>query len=200
VAGLDAATGKVYWREPMTPTRMPIGIATPIVHANHVFVTSFYDGSMMLKLDPATMKAEQVWRKIGRDERNTIGLHSIISTPIWLENHIYGVDSYGEFRCLEAATGNRIWEDTTATPRARWSTIHFVENGEHVWMLNERGELIIGKLSPSGYVEISRSKLLDPTLEQLRQRNGVCWSHPAFANGYVFARNDNELVCAKVTE
>jgi len=26
----------------------------------------------------------------------------------------------------------------------------------------------------------------------------VCWSHPAFANKHVFARNDEELVCASL--
>ena len=63
-------------------------------------------------------------------------------------------------------------------------------------MLNERGELIIARLSPKGYEEISRAKLLDPTLQGLNERGGVCWSHPAFAYRHVFARNDKQLVCA----
>ena len=28
---------------------------------------------------------------------------------------------------------------------------------------------------------------------------GVCWSHPAYANKHVFARNDKELVCASLS-
>ena len=48
-------------------------------------------------------------------------------------------------------------------------------------MFNERGELLFGKLSPQGFEEISRAKLIDPTTDQLDQRGGVCWSHPAFA-------------------
>jgi hypothetical protein len=43
---------------------------------------------------------------------------------------------------------------------------------------------------------LSRAKLLEPTEDQLRQRGGVCWSHPAFAERAVFARNDRELVRA----
>ena len=44
---------------------------------------------------------------------------------------------------------------------------------------------------------MSRAKLLEPTgTEQLRQRNGVCWSHPAYADQHIYARNDRELVCA----
>ena len=65
-------------------------------------------------------------------------------------------------------------------------------------MFNERGELMIARLTPEGFEERSRTKLLDPTMEQLRQRQGVCWSHPAFAQGYVLARNDKELVCVSL--
>ena len=115
-----------------------------------------------------------------------------------LGKHVYGVDSYGELRCLDLKTGDRVWEDQTATPRARWSTIHFVKNGENIWMFNERGELVIGRLSPKGLTEISRAKLIYPTEDQLRQRGGVCWSHPAYANKHVFARSDKYLVCASL--
>ena len=65
-------------------------------------------------------------------------------------------------------------------------------------MYNERGELIISELSPQGFQEISRAKLLDPTTVQLDRRGGVCWSHPAYAEKHVFARNDRELVCASL--
>ena len=198
VAGIDAVDGTVHWRLLMTPINMPIGIATPIVSGDRVFVTSFYDGAMMVKLDQEKLEADEVWRARGRSERDTDALHSIISTPVWIGDHIYGVDSYGEFRCLEADSGERVWEDLTATPKSRWSTIHFVQNGERTWMFNERGELIIASLTPEGFEEISRAKLLDPTLEQLNRRGGVCWSHPAFADGHVFARNDERLVCASL--
>jgi outer membrane protein assembly factor BamB len=198
VAGLDPLTGRVHWRHPFPPTRMVIAISTPVVDDNRLFVTSFYDGSLLLQLDAEQLAVRQLWRRQGRDERNTDALHSIISTPLIQGDHIYGVDSYGELRCLEAATGDRLWVDRTATPPARWSTIHMVRNGEHVWMFNERGELIIARLSPEGFEELSRAKLISPTTVQLRQRGGVCWAHPAFANRHVFARNDVELVCASL--
>ena len=128
--------------------------------------------------------------------RDTDALHCCISTPMILGDHIYGVDSHGELRCLDLKTGDRIWEDLTATPKARWSNIHMVRNGDKVWMFNERGELVIGRLAPDGFHEISRAKLIDPTQAQLDQRGGVTWSHPAFANKYIYARNDKELLCA----
>jgi outer membrane protein assembly factor BamB len=200
VAGISPAGGKVLWRVEWKPRNMPIGIATPIVENDRVFFTSFYDGSLLLELKQDQPAVEKIWQRIGASERETDALHSIISTPLFKDGHIYGVDSYGELRCLRASDGERLWEDLTATPKARWSTIHFVQNGERTRMFNERGELLIGKLSPQGFEEISRSKLLEPTLDQLRQRGGVCWSHPAFANKHIFARNDKELVCASLAK
>ncbi len=202
VAGLELKTGEVLWRHPFAPSRMPIGVATPVYNNGNLFMTSFYDGSLMLRLNSNEASVEKVWEARGEDERHTEAIHSIISTPIYLGDHVYGVDSYGELRCLEAKTGRRVWEDQTATPKARWSTIHFVlhEPTGNVWMLNERGELLITRLSPKGIEEIGRQPLLEPTTEQLRQRGGVCWSHPAFADRCVFARNDKELVCAELKD
>ncbi len=195
VAGLHPETGAVFWRHPFPPSQMPIGVATPVVNGSRLFFTSFYDGSLMLEMSGDSMEIREVWSAIGPNERKTRALHSIISTPLWIGDHIYGVDSYGELRCLKAADGSRVWEDETAVPRSRWSTIHFVQNGERTWMFNERGELILGELSPQGFKEISRAKIIEPTTEQLRQRNGVCWSHPAFANRCIFVRNDREIRC-----
>ena len=87
----------------------------------------------------------------------------MISTPTMEGDYVYGVDSYGELRCLDARSGNRIWEDLTAVPKARWAAIHMVRNGGRWWMFNERGELVIGTLSPQGFHEISRAKLIAPT-------------------------------------
>jgi outer membrane protein assembly factor BamB len=200
VAGLDPATGKVYWKHPFPPRRMVINVPTPVLSGERLFATAFYDGSLMLKLHQDRLSVEQIWRRRGASERETDALHAMISTPYFEGDYVYGVDSYGELRCLDARTGDRIWEDLTAVPKARWGTIHMVRNGDRMWMFNERGELIIARLSPQGFHEISRSKLIEPTTDQLEQRGGVCWSHPAYAYKHVFARNDRELVCASLEQ
>jgi len=198
VAGLDPATGKIHWRHPFKPSRMVLAISTPVAEKNRLFVTGFYDGSLMLQLNPDKLEVSELWRRKGRDERSTDALHSIIATPYLEGDYVYGVDSYGELRCLDAKSGDRIWEDKTATSPARWSNIHMVRNGQQMWMFNERGELLIARLSPKGFEEISRAQLIEPTRGQLNQRGGVCWAHPAFANRCVFVRNDKELICASL--
>lgn len=199
LAGLDAETGKVYWKFPFQ-LKYQMGISTPVLYRNHIFVSSFASGALLIKIDPGSLSAEKVWQRAGKNERTTDALHCCINTPLILDNYIYGVDSYGELRCLEFETGDRIWEDLTAVKKDRWANIHFIQNGEHTWMFNEHGQLIISKLSKEGFQEISRTKLIEPTTEQLnRKGTGVTWTHPAFANKHVFVRNDNELICADLS-
>lgn len=200
VAALNPETGEVQWLYPFPPTRMEIGIATPVFYQNELFITDFFEGSLMLKLAPDKLAVELGWHRKGKDETNTDALHSTMATPVRKGDYIYGVDSYGELRCLDARNGDRIWEDLSAVPKARWSNIHFVKNNDQVWMFNERGELLITELSPKGLNIISRAKLIEPTRDQLNRRGGVTWSHPAFAYKHVFARNDKELVCASLTK
>lgn len=152
----------------------------------------------MLRLPSDELAVEKVWQRGGQNETRTVALHSIISTPMFQGDYIYGVDSYGELRCLEAATGDRVWEDLTVLARSRFGTIHFVKQADKVWMFTERGDLIISRLSPKGLQEISRTHLVDPTREQFRKRDGVCWAHPAFSNRHVYIRNDRELICASL--
>jgi len=198
VVGLNPATGEVYWQYPSPPAKMVINVPTPVVSGDWLFLTGFYDGSLMLKLRQDKPAVEKAWKRQGASEVHTDALHAMISTPYLQGDYVYGVDSYGELRCLDARTGDRIWENLTAVPKARWATIHMVRNGERMWMFNERGELVIGTLSPQGFHEISRAKLIEPTTVQLDQRGGVCWSHPAYAYQHIFARNDRELVCASL--
>ena len=199
VAGLDPATGEVLWREPFKPSRMVLNVATPVVHDDRLFLTSFYDGSLMLRLDPTKLAVKELWRQVGPDEQKTKSLQSIIGTPYFDGPNVYGVDSYGQMRCLDAKNGDRVWESQVAVPKARWATVHFVRNGERMFLFNELGELIIARLSPNGYHEISRAQLIRPTNDQIRQRGGgICWAHPAFADKQVFARNDREVVCASL--
>jgi outer membrane protein assembly factor BamB len=197
LSGLNPETGEVYWRFPWK-TGSGMSIATPVLYNDYIFVSAFYSGSLLVKLGNDYTSAEKVWQREGESERKTDALHCVMNTPVIIDDFIYGVDSYGELRCLELATGDRVWEDLTAVNKNRWANIHFIQNGNKTWMFNEHGELIISELSPKGFKEISRTKIIEPTKEQLPR--GVTWSHPAFANKHVYIRNDIELVCIDLTD
>lgn len=198
IVGLDAASGEVFWSKP-AKAKLGQAVATPVVQDDLLFISGFFDGSLLLKLDKDKPAVTEVWRRGGESESDTDALHCCISTPILDGGHIYGVCSHGQLRCLETGTGNRVWESLEAGPKERWATIHFVRQEDKVWMFNERGELIISRLSPEGYHQISRAKLIKPTEGQLDRKGGVCWSHPAFAYRHVYIRNDEELICADLS-
>ena len=65
---------------------------------------------MMLRLDTDRPAATPLWKVAGTSEMaaDTRALHSLITTPIVDGDYIYGVDSYGELRGLDARTGERL--------------------------------------------------------------------------------------------
>ncbi len=199
IVGMNPTTGETYWTYLTKPKMMIHNICTPVFDQNRIFLSSFFSGSLMLRLRTDKLKAEKIWNKMGRNEKRTESLHSMITTPIVDGNYIYGLDSYGQFRCLNASTGERIWEDDRIVPSGRWATIHMVRHEDRTWIYNENGELIICTLSPEGYQEISRSQLIEPSTQQAQRDKPINWSHPAFAYKHVFARSDKELICVDLS-
>lgn len=198
LTGLDAGDGSLLWEYPWPPERWVIGIATPVVWKDRLLISSFYEGALLARLDAQRPAIHKLWHRRGQNELNTDALQCLLSTPILDDEAIYGFDAYGQFRCLDAATGDRLWENTTVCEPVRWGMAHMVRQGDRTWLFNDRGELIIARLARTGYEEISRAKLIAPTRKQLARRDGVTWSHPAFAGRCVFARNDEEIVCANL--
>jgi hypothetical protein len=140
-----------------------------------------------------------MWHRQGINERNTDALHCMISPPYFDGGHVYGIDSYGQLRCLDAATGERVWENLEAIPQGRWGTGFMVPQGDRTWIVTERGDLVIARLTPQGYSEIDRAKLIEPTTPLKQRPEGtVLWSYPAFAGTRVYVRNDRELICVEL--
>lgn len=197
---LDPETGALYWSEPCK-AQAGMTIATPRKLGDLLFVTSFYNGALMMRLDPGKPAATKVYQSAKPSEKDTDMLHTVMSTPFLEEGYIYGVCSYGQLRCLKAETGERIWETFQATSGGepvRWGNAFLVKNGDRFFLFNEKGDLIIAKLSPRGYEEISRAHLLEPLNRD--PGRGVVWSHPAFANRCLFARNDKEILCVSLAK
>lgn len=195
LAGLDPMTGEVYWKIRYQRRKSVINISMPVVEWPYIFLSSFYDGSMLVQLDEKRTEASVVWERTGESERNTDALHCIISTPIIQDGYVYGIDSYGEFRCLDLMTGDRVWTDSTLVPYGRWANAHLVEQGDKIWAFNELGELVLGEVSPEGFTDLGRVQLVKPVRVSPNPRGGVNWAFPAFAGKKIFARSDAKLVC-----
>jgi outer membrane protein assembly factor BamB len=201
ISGLDPASGKLLWSHPYPvggePKRPEVTIAMPRLEGDRLFLTCFYQGSMLLQLGPDGPKLQ--WnRRSTSDEIMNDGLHSVLGTPLFKDGYIYGVCGFGELRCLDAKTGDRKWETYAATGghKAFFGNAFLTAHKDRTFLWNDQGELIIAKLQPEGYQETSRAKLLEP-LEKTRGRV-VTWCHPAYANHCAYVHNGKELICVSL--
>ncbi|PYJ84532.1 MAG: hypothetical protein DME22_12505 [Verrucomicrobia bacterium] len=102
----------------------------------------------------------------------------------------------GRLVCLEARTGKQVWETDKVTGLANGATIHLTLNGDSVLIFTDQGNLIRVRLDVKGYHELSRVHLIEPDY-QFGDRK-IVWAPLAFANRHVFARNNQELICASL--
>ena len=202
ISSLDPTTGDVHWEVPFR-IQNGLTVATPIRSGPYLFVSSFYDGAHMLKLDTHRPGAELLWSSSGGSDVQTDKIHTLISTAVIDGEYLYGIDSYGQARGLAVGTGERMWESVAIIKeKARFATAFFVRNGDRYFINNDRGELIIGRFTPEGFDETSRTKLIEPTSTPgaRRELGAVNWSHPAYANRHIFARNDKEILRASLAK
>jgi outer membrane protein assembly factor BamB len=192
VAALDPVTGSRLWEHPFKIT-MNTPIATPVEDGPHVLVSGFFNGARMIRKEDGGL----VWKGNSDSEIKSDTLHALMAAPVVDGDYIYGICSYGQLRCLKRATGERVWETQAVTvERARNVSAHIVRNRDRYLFFNDRGELIVGRLTPKGYEEITRAEVIRPTSKPgaRRQREAVVWTHPAFANGHMIVRNDEEMI------
>jgi outer membrane protein assembly factor BamB len=194
INSLNPDTGEVYWQVPLVPD-YDMSIVAPQQHGDYLFASAIGNVGALLKLDRDKPAASVVWKG---DSRNAV--YSANSTPLIVDNTIYGVCCRGgQLRGVDLLTGKRLWESfqpTTGKRPAGHGTAFLVRNADRFFLFSESGDLIVSHLSRSGYEEISRFHVLEPTGEAFGRP--VVWTHPAFARRSVFARNDKEIVCVSL--
>ena len=207
LVSLDPDTGDVYWSQEWE-ARSGLSVATPVRSGDYLLVTQFYNGSMMMRLNQDRPTASVLWQGSGRSEQpdQTEGLHSLITTPLIIGDHVYGVGSYGELRGLDARTGERLWMSEQMTVQARWGAAFLVRHDDRYFVNNDAGDLIIAQFTPDGYVELDRTHLIDADGSSgalVRGRPGrferaINWTHPAYANKHIVHRNNTEIIRASL--
>ncbi len=188
VISLNPATGETWWREPMVTSNND-AIPTPVIQKNRLLI-----GGLMMELDVNRPADSVLWPGINPAAKRIL---SNTSTALLLGDHVFSAKSNGELVCLEAATGKLVWQTNTVTDLKGGASIHLTSSGDDVFLFTNQGNLIRARLTPQGYREISRAHLLEPTTPLGNRK--CAWTPPAYANGQVFARNDEELVCASLT-
>lgn len=197
IHSLAPETGKLHWFAPLA-TAYSMAIMAPCKGGDYLFAGGHSGRSLGLKLDPNKPAVTTAWQ----GARN-VGLAPVSGTPFVEDGVAYGIDGDGTFRAMRMATGERLWG--TSLPVTGKEGVGAVEGatfvtkqGNRFFLFGENGDLVIAKLSPEKYDEVSRTKLLDPVGVGLGRK--VVWSHPAYADRCVFARNDKEIVCASLAK
>lgn len=194
INSLDPETGNVLWSQPLKPN-YGMSIMAPQLYENKLFASGIGNVGAMFELGVEQPSARMVWKGTSKS-----AVYCANSTPLIVDGTIYGVDCRtGGLRAVRLDDGAVLWETfapTTGDRRAGHGTAFIVKNADRYFLFNEQGDLVLAELSPTTYQELGRFHVLEPTGEAFGR--SVVWSHPAFANGSLFARNDSELVCVSL--
>jgi outer membrane protein assembly factor BamB len=213
INGLDPATGKVYWSqayprkgEPQSPA---VNVVTVRQAGDRLFLSSTYHGPMLIEVTGKEPAVKVCWSSRIKNPEKPESLNCLVPTPVLKDGYIYGCSFPGELCCLKLDDGKRVWQTYAALDgkKADCGTVFLVPyqptgstrrhlQGNRFVLFNDQGDLILAHLSPAGYQEIDRARILEP-VQAVRGRQ-IVWSHPAFADRCVFARNDKELVCVSL--
>jgi hypothetical protein len=194
IHGLNASDGKVLWSFPYEVT-YGVSIATPIYQEGIIFISAYWHGSKAVRLGEKPTDAEIIWE-------DSKLLRGLMAQPLYREGHVYTIDRDYGLTCFELKTGKKLWDDENKmTPRARNPHASFVwiKDSDRILSLNSVGDLILAQLSPKGYKELSRTKVVD----------GRIWGHPGYSGDRMFIKTDGaeswrkattELSCISLTK
>ena len=195
VRGLDPATGLRLWTTPYEASSGSI-IMTPVRAGDFLYVGGYDGKNLMLKLTADKPGVEVLWK-----DKPRAGLSPVNVQPIADGDVLYGFHQSGELMAMSVPSGERLWASTAPLADGKKlanGTAFVVRAGDRYVLFNDLGELILCKLSPKGYEELSRAKVIEPTGAASGRK--VVWCMPAFAGKRCYVRNDKELICVDLAK
>jgi outer membrane protein assembly factor BamB len=189
VYSVNPESGEEYWK---TAFNADSGccVMTPLRAGDHLYVGAYHGKNLLLKLTADKPGAEVVWK-----DKKDHGISPVNVQPFLIENVLYGYDDENGMLAVEIPSGKRLWQSNGPLgDEAKGSdTAFIVKNGDRFFFFAETGHLVIGKLTPKGFEEIDRAKVLDQTNAAFGRK--VVWCAPAYADKKAFIRNDKEIIC-----
>lgn len=200
VDSLDPQTGTPLWHINIEPM-YEMAITRPMKDGNLLYVSGIRTESVLMKLGTDSPSATDVWR--GERDRSVFCSNS---TPLFVDGVIYGTDcNEGSLIAVDSSNGERLWSTFAAT---RPDEERFVKHGtafitrigdtDRYFLFSEIGDLVMARLTRSGYQELGRMHVIEPTGEAFGR--DVVWSHPAYANRAAFIRNDQEIIAVSLAK
>jgi outer membrane protein assembly factor BamB len=185
--GVAAADGKFLWRYDRAANGPGINCTTPLYHDGMVFASSAYGaGGGLVKLTSAAggaVNAEQVW--FSQRLQNHHGGVILVGDALYGAN---GGNEGGALVCLDFKTGNVLWNQREER-RAPKGSIVFADG--RLYYRTETGTILLIEPNPRQYVEKGRFEQPDRTRQP-------AWPHPVVANGKMYLRDQDTLLCYDV--
>ncbi len=179
--GVAAADGKFLWRYNRAANAMGINCSTPIYQDGLIFAASAYgNGGGAVKLT--------------KEASGEITANEVYFTPTMQNHHggmivvdgaLYGANGGNEggfLTCLDFETGKLLWRDRQA-PKGSLA----MADGR-LYLRSEQGAVLLIEPSRTGLVERGR-------FEQPERTNLPAWAHPVIANGKLYVRDQDTLLC-----
>ena len=191
LVGFEPATGKIDFHFPWRARVLEsVNASNPVVAGDRVFITEAYGpGSALLKVKPGGY--DVLWTDADKGRDKSMQCHW--NTPIYHDGYVYGssarYSNHAELRCVELATGKVMWRE-----RGLGLASLLMVDG-HFVCLTEEGVLLLLRVNPKRYEEVSRLELAErgaPLLEY------PCWAAPIVSHGLMYVRGKDRLVCVEL--
>jgi len=162
---------------------------------NRVLISECYElGSALLEIRPGGYR--ELWTDRAKGRRKSLICHWM--TPIHVDGYVYGSSgrhtAEAELQCVELTTGKVMWKEPALT-RSSLLLVH-----GHFVCLGEDGTLRLLRVNPRKYDLVASMELRpagkdgkpDPALKN------PYWAAPVLANGLLYVRGNNRLVCLEL--
>ncbi|MBG87556.1 MAG: alcohol dehydrogenase [Verrucomicrobiales bacterium] len=178
VVSVSPSDGKILWKDRLAPNiHTSVAAAAPLIAGNRVFATASYGAGAVL-FEAGKSSAKKIWS-------NDDSLSSQYTTGVIKDGHIYGfhgrVDTgpRPQLRCIELDTGKVKWSNSRVDCGA------IILAGNKLIVLTQSGQLVTLDAKPESPGRIHPIQILGDKIR----------SHPALANGLLFARDTRQLIC-----
>jgi outer membrane protein assembly factor BamB len=176
VVGVSADDGTFLWRY-NHPANGTANCSTPIVSGSLVFAASGYStgggAADVAKVAGKGKDAEEVYF--------TTKMQNHHGGMVLVDGCVYGSNE-GSVTCLELKTGAIKWEER----KPGKGSITYADG--RLYYRNEGGSMVLFEANPQKYVEHGR-------FQQPERTGKPAWAHPVIANGKLYLRDQDVLLC-----
>jgi len=174
--GLDSKDGRLLW-EYERPANNVANVATPIIRANRIFISSDYGtGGGVIEIKPDN-KAQEIY--FNKDMRN----HH--SSSVLVGDYLYGFSS-SVLTAMKFDTGEVAWRDRSV---GKGSLVYADGN---LYCFSENGVVGLVEATPTGYKEKGRFRIQQDSLPT--------WAHPVVAGGRLYLRDQDTIYADDVRQ